>query len=377
MTSVCQSCLGDVRDGQRYHAACLKQLFGVPRLPSIDIDTAKLHTFALAMVGTTTLPGAQKKLSVRLDRGAALRVGVDGQAFVLKPPADTFPFLVENEHLTMRLATEVGIDVPPSALVPLLDGKTAFLVKRFDRTERGKLHQEDFCQLNRKPPKDRYLGSLEQCAETVQQFATEPGIEAQRFFRYVVFSWWVGNGDLHLKNLSLLRSLDGYWRLSPAYDLVSTVLFNPDDQLALSIGGTKKVRSRKKWLALAKVCELNPRAANRTLDELAAASPACQALVDRSALPDEQKAAYRQLLDERTAILRGATSTEEEPPDSIPEQASKLRAALLAQHPGLTNVVIKSTTDTQPLWDHLVERGHAVHRMGGYALKNWLPDLDD
>jgi serine/threonine-protein kinase HipA len=352
-------------------------LFGVPSLPVIDVEVAKLHTLALAMVGRTTLAGVQKKLSVRLDRGATLRVGVDGLAFILKPPADTFPGLVQNEHLSMRLASEVGIEVPPNALVPMKDGQIAYLVRRFDRLEHRKLFQEDFCQLNRKPAKDRYLGSLEQCAETVRRFATEPGIEAQKFFRYAVFSWWIGNGDLHLKNLSLLRSEEGFWRLSPAYDLLSTVVFLPEDQLALSVGGTKKIRSTKKWLGLAKVCGLPERAARRILDDIAKALDPCEDLISRSTLPDDQKKEYRRVLTERTALLKGAAAPEDDLTENVPEHAMALRNDLLREHPGLTNMIVKPTEQTQPLWDYLVERGHAVHRMGGYALKNWLPNLDD
>lgn len=372
MSGVCQSCLSDLRGAERFHPKCLKQLFGIARLPEVDVELAKLHTFALAMVGSTTLAGAQKKLSVRLDRGATLRVGVDGISFVLKPPADTFPNLVQNEHLSMRLASECGIDVPPNALVPMRDGQIAYLVRRFDRTEHGKLHQEDFCQLQRKAPKERYIGSLEQCAETVRQYTTEPGVETQKFFRYVLFSWWIGNGDLHLKNLSLLRADAGYWRLAPAYDLVSTELFIPGDQLALSVGGTRVIRSRKRWIELADVCGLPQRAAKRVMDGVVDRLEACRALVGRSSLPDDMKDAYRQLLTDRTAVLTAEKPAEDSARLSLPARAMQLRAALLGEHPGLSTLIVKPTPDTQPLWDYLVERGHAVHLLGGYALKNWL-----
>ncbi len=376
MSAVCQSCLGEVRGAGHYHPRCLRRLFGVPRVPVIDVELAKLHTFALAMVGTTTLAGVQKKLSVRLDRGATLRVGVDGVSFVLKPPAEPFPNVAQNEHLSMRLAAECGIEVPPNALVPMKDGQLAYVVRRFDRTERGKLHQEDFCQLQRKAPKERYTGSLEQCAETIRQFATEPGVEARRFFRYVLFSWWIGNGDLHLKNLSLLRSEDGFWRLAPAYDLVSTALFIPDDQLALPVGGTRVVRSRKTWLELARVCSLPDRAAKRVIDELVDGLGACLELVGRSSLPDDQKDTYRQVLAARTEVLKAGSPAQESESPGIPDRAMRLREALLAEHPGMTNLIVEPTPEDQPLWDYLVERGHAVHRLGGYALKNWLADLD-
>jgi serine/threonine-protein kinase HipA len=39
----------------------------------------------------------------------------------------------------------------------------------------------------------------------------------------------MSNGDLHLKNLSLLTDRDGNRRLAPAYDLISTKLVLPND----------------------------------------------------------------------------------------------------------------------------------------------------
>jgi serine/threonine-protein kinase HipA len=37
----------------------------------------------------------------------------------------------------------------------------------------------------------------------------------------LVFSWLIGNGDLHVKNLSIYN-LDGVWQPTPAYDLLCT-----------------------------------------------------------------------------------------------------------------------------------------------------------
>ena len=58
-----------------------------------------------------------------------------------------------------------------------------------------------------------------------------------KLMRQLLFSWWVGNGDLHLKNLSLIIDDAGLIRFSPAYDLVATQLVIPGDKLALPIAG--------------------------------------------------------------------------------------------------------------------------------------------
>ena len=57
-----------------------------------------------------------------------------------------------------------------------------------------------------------------------------------------MFSFIIGNSDMHLKNFSLLREHDGTWRLSPAYDLVPVKMVLPADKddLALTVNGKNR-----------------------------------------------------------------------------------------------------------------------------------------
>jgi hypothetical protein len=57
--------------------------------------------------------------------------------------------------------------------------------------------------------------------------ASEALVELLELFRRMVFSWWTGNGDMHLKNFSLPAGADGIHRLSPAHDLLCTRLAIP------------------------------------------------------------------------------------------------------------------------------------------------------
>jgi serine/threonine-protein kinase HipA len=61
------------------------------------------------------------------------------------------------------------------------------------------------------------------------------------FVRRLVFSVLIGNGDMHLKNWSLLYPDGRKPVLSPAYDVVSTLPYIPGDTLALSFGKTKSL----------------------------------------------------------------------------------------------------------------------------------------
>jgi serine/threonine-protein kinase HipA len=233
-----------------------------------------------------------------------LLVALGPGRFILKPQAQTFPELPQNELVTMRVAALAGVDVPPCGLLPLSDGSMAYLVKRFDRIDGGgKLRQEDFCQLAGLRAKQKYDGSAELCARLVRRFASEPGIELLKLFRRVVVCWWTGNGDAHLKNFSLLVGTDGLARLSPAYDLLCTRLVIADDQLALPVGGRRDGLARRDFEVYGASCGLPPRAVARELGRVVAAVPAALALVASSPLSPAARAAYAELLASRAASL--------------------------------------------------------------------------
>ncbi|MBI4606500.1 MAG: HipA domain-containing protein [Planctomycetes bacterium] len=304
MSSSCLVCLGSSDRGD-YHPRCLVALFGKPVLPAVQVEVAKLHTLALAMVGKTTLSGIQRKISLSLSaEKSTLQLAVGPGRYILKPQSSAFPALPENEHVTMRLAALAGIEAPPSGLVRLPDGTLAYIVLRFDRLAAGgKLRQEDFCQLAEKPPKEKYDGSAELCARIVRRHATEPLVELVKLFRLLVFAWWSGNGDMHLKNFSLLAGADGIHRLSPAYDQLSTRLVIPDDDLALPVCGKKAGLSRHTWLELARYCRIPETVAGRVIGRLVEGTEEAGELISRSLLSPAMKVAYRSLLEERSRGL--------------------------------------------------------------------------
>lgn len=290
-----------------YHPRCSRELFGVSTPPLVDVELAKLHTLGLAMVGHTSLSGVQRKISVRLNADrATLQVAAEGGQYLLKPQAQTYPFLPENEYVSMRLAQLTGVDVAPCGLVRLKDDSIAYIVRRFDRLQAGqKLHQEDFCQLAEKSPKQKYEGSAELCLRLLQTYADEPLAEVLKLYRLLVVGWWIGNGDMHLKNLSLLRDEDQVHRLSPAYDLVCTRLLIEGDQLALSVGGKRDRLNKETWLQLAKYGGVPERAAVRVLNTVAGVADKAIKTIRESNLPDEMQGQYAQLVETRATTLVG------------------------------------------------------------------------
>lgn len=302
----CLICLGDVPSEETYHSACLEALFGTSTIPVFDVDFSRLYSLAASkMAGRMSISGAQEKVSLTLasDR-RSLEVSATGGRYILKPETSRFTAIPQNEHVTMCLAQFVAIETPPFGLVRQSDGGVSYIIKRFDRLEDGtKLQVEDFCQLAEKPVRDKYDGSAELCVRLLRKYATEPLIEIQKLYRLLLFSWWAGNGDMHLKNLSLLTAPDGIRRLTPAYDLVCTKLVIPDDALALPVGGQTKNFSRQKWLAFAHYCRIPEKAANRLIGEQIEALAAGLNLVAASFLPAKMQEEYVEVLRANTAAL--------------------------------------------------------------------------
>lgn len=95
-----------------------------------------------------------------------------------------------------------------------------------------------------------------------------------------LFAWLTGNGDLHAKNLSIVRNASGVWSVAPAYDVPCTALYR-DFSMALPIAGRiKNIRGRH-WDEFAHTIGIPPRAA-RSAQRLALTAAE---RVDLSTLP--------------------------------------------------------------------------------------------
>jgi serine/threonine-protein kinase HipA len=307
MTS-CSICLGAVAGDAGYHPACSESLFGTPTFPKLDVELSTLYRLAASkMAGKMSISGVQEKVSLTLSADkSSLEVASTGGRYILKPETTRFSAVPQNEQLTMCLARLVGIEVPPFGLIQLADGATAYIIRRFDRPEDGGKRQvEDFCQLAEKRLRDKYDGSAELCVKVLRKYATEPLIEIQKLYRLLLFCWWTANGDMHLKNFSLITTRDGIRRLSPAYDLVCTKLVIPDDTLAMPIGGRTSKLRRDRWLLFAEHCGLPERAATRLLTEQIDALKPALDLIAASFLQDVMKEQYAEIIRENTAVLTG------------------------------------------------------------------------
>ena len=239
-------CCGKPVEGGLWHKSCIKGFFGAVELPSIKLDSDNLETLAATQLGEgKTVAGVQEKLSLHLDlsnrhRPRLTLLGLPS-GYILKPQSSNYKRLPEFEHTAMLLASLCGLPVVKHGLIPLEGGELAYITKRIDRDEKGKIHMEDFCQASNNLTIDKYRYSYEGCVELIMRYSANPIIDKIRFFSCLYFSFLIGNSDAHLKNFSFLMDGEGKLSLSPFYDLLPTRIILPSDKedLGMVFNGRK------------------------------------------------------------------------------------------------------------------------------------------
>lgn len=253
------------------------------------------------MAGKLSVSGVQPKLSLSHDPALKrLIVVTRGGRYILKPQTDRFPLLPENENLCMNVASLYGLEVPAHGLIPLGDGRLAYIVKRFDRRSGGqKRHQEDFQQLLQKD--DKYNGSYEQIANFIKKHSDQALSDLQKLYQSAVLFFVLGNGDAHLKNFSLVHGDTTGYHLSPFYDIVSSrlVLLAEREEMALSIGGEKNRIKAKDFKRLARHCGLSEHQEERIRNRLFVLRPQIEKRIQNSFLPLSFKNGLLEIFRER------------------------------------------------------------------------------
>lgn len=172
--------------------------------------------------------------------------------WIVKFPDFVYMRLPENEFATMSLAREVGINIPEIGLshrdeLPDLSSyswpmnqELAYTIRRFDRNGQNRIHMEDLAQVKGVYPDAKYDGSFTTLAALVYR-----GRDTQSYLEFVrrlFFSFAVGHGDMHLKNLSLLYPDGRRPVLSPAYDLVCTAPYRwpSEEDMGLRLGRSRR-----------------------------------------------------------------------------------------------------------------------------------------
>lgn len=249
-----------------------------------------------------SLTGASGKIGAYRDKDARwfLPVGSAPSTHIVKQSHIRYNHIVQNEQLAMKTAELLGIEVPRTIIVntggKMQDGANEtsisrnllFAAERYDRTMKGsetvisglpaprRLHQEDFCQALGIPSADKYEhaggGYMKRLFDLLAERSASPIEDQMKLWDIISFHYMIGNTDGHIKNLSLLydsnlRSV----RLAPAYDIVSTIIYDKhSSEMAFSIGGETEWSSlgRENFAKAAAEIGLNKRILMERFDKM-------------------------------------------------------------------------------------------------------------
>jgi len=208
-----------------------------------DIDLAGMLEAVRELDTADDLPRKHRRF---LSRGSSLggarpkaTTKYNGKQWIAKfaRPDDRFP-VCRVEYVTMKLAGQVGINVPPVRIEKIL-GQDVYLIERFDRVPVG--------DNNRRLPfisgltiigaheSESSQQSYRRLAEQLRLFGSDPVNDARELWRRMVFNILCNNNDDHLRNHGFLWDGKG-WRLSPGYDILPFPQVALDRDLAISVG---------------------------------------------------------------------------------------------------------------------------------------------
>lgn len=235
---------------------------------------------------TPRLSGIQIKAPMFLAHDGVLSPSA-GQPFthILKPAGTSgFEILPVVEYLSLTLGASAGFEAPSMALVPMPDGMPpALIVERFDIRRSGNdtrmLALEDFTSVLAVPTEAKYDGTIERVARALRPLSTSAEEDLIVVLKRAIFAWLIADGDMHLKNLALLKIAEpgsnrfASVRMAPLYDAVTTRVLPrlERDRIALKLNGKDDRLRRADFKALAATAGIKAGEADEAIDAIAAA----------------------------------------------------------------------------------------------------------
>lgn len=328
----CHCCLKIQGDSSAdFCPTCAKRLFGIRgaakkitaelpfTLPELRKHTGYHHRISVS--------GVQPKFSLSIIN-SRLSLTDQGGTFILKPAIkgafEATNDMPANEHLTMQMARQIfKIDVADCALMRLSDGTPAYITKRFDvRPDGRRRQQQDFAQVAGLTPgangsNYKYDFSYEQIAHLMERYVSAYQVEAEKYFKLILFNYLACNGDAHVKNFSIYSiNNDGVYKMTPAYDLLNTQLHVQelgrtalelfDDDFETEFFKENAFYGAPDFLEFAKRIGLRQNRAQRFISEFidSARQAAAKKMIDKSFLSQKSKRLFKQLFTDRAKALK-------------------------------------------------------------------------
>lgn len=246
---------------------------------------------------TPRLSGIQIKAPMYLDADGRLSPSTGTPFTHILKPAGTggFDALPIVEWMALELGRAIGLAVPATALINMPDGlPPALLVERFDIrvgvADTRMLALEDLSAVLGLSADAKYDGTMERVARAVRPLSTAPDADLQVILTRALFAWLIADGDMHLKNLALLKIAEPGAqqfrdvRMAPLYDAVTTRVFPrlQHDRMALKLNGKDENLHPKDFRAFARTAGVSAGDADRVIDETVGR---LSGAVERVALP--------------------------------------------------------------------------------------------
>lgn len=284
------------------HIKCIRELWGTTRSLKILLDEKEpLEVFRHTIYGAS-ISGAQRKGLFQLDEDT-LSPALNHKAEIILKPQGEFSSLPENEHVTMSIAKKLRFNVPPCGIFNVPQLGKVFAIRRFDRNKQKQwLRMEDFGQILGEISDDKYSKSYNQIAKAIRKYSDAVKVDLIDFWRRLLFSFFIGNGDMHLKNWALLEreNLDGQFRLSPCYDFLNTRLPLPKErfELAIPMDARQNKLNGKRFLEFAQKLKIEKEAL-KIIEELPQWLEVTKDFVSVCYLSELEKERYLEIVEER------------------------------------------------------------------------------
>ena len=209
-----------------------------------------------------SLAGASGKVGLYYDTNTDswyLPKGDAPSTHIIKQSHVRFDKMVLNECMCMNTAAELGLDVPKTLIVDIGNGRDEDVLLALGVSAEKKYETTD-------------SGYLRKMFELIRNYSSNPLEDQRKLLERIVFNYMIGNTDAHLKNFALIynQSLRGV-RLAPAYDMVSTRVYDLSPEMSFYIDGEKDINkvSRQSFINVANEIGMGRKMVEAVFDNIA------------------------------------------------------------------------------------------------------------